>query len=108
MEKRENNSGSILERINPYSIIRDVVRNLWAIALGAIAVGLIMNMVMHSRVENSYSTSATFVVTSRTSGNYAYNNLTAASTVATSLTNVLNSSLLRTNVCMWEFVSDIL
>lgn len=98
MEKKEA-SGSILDRINPYSILRDVVRNLWAIALGAIAVGLIMNMVMHTRVENSYSTRATFVVTSKTSGNYAYNNLTAASTVASSLSNVLNSSLLRTKVC---------
>lgn len=98
MEKRES-SASILDRINPYSIIRDVVRNLWAIALGAIAVGLIMNMYMHTKVENSYSTRATFVVMSRTSGNYAYNNLTAASSVASSLSNVLNSKLLRTKVC---------
>ena len=98
MEKKEQPS-SILDRINPYSLLRDVLRNLWAIVLGAVAVGLIMNMYMHSKVENSYSTRATFVVTSKTSGNYAYNNLTAASTVASSLSNVLNSNLLRTKVC---------
>lgn len=98
MEKKMN-SGSILDSINVYSIIRDVLRYAWAIVLGAAAVAMIVNMITHARIENTYSTKATFVITSRTSGNYAYNNLTAASTMATSCSNVLNSSLLRTKVC---------
>ena len=98
MEKKMN-PGSILDSINLYSMLRDVLRNLWAIILGAVAVAMIVNMITHVRIENTYSTKATFVVTSRTSGNYAYNNLNAASTMATSCSNVLNSSLLRKKVC---------
>ena len=90
---------SILDSINFYSILRDIVRSLWAIALGAIAVGMIANLIAHNRLESTYSTKATFVITSRTSGNYAYNNLNAAATMAESSTNVLNSSLLRRKVC---------
>ena len=91
--------GSILENINVYSILRDLIKSLWAIVLGAAAVAMIVNMITHVRMESTYSTNATFVITSRTSGNYAYNNLTAASTMATSCSNVLNSNLLRTKVC---------
>ena len=90
---------SILDRIDVYSILRDVLRNLWAILLGAAAIALIINMVIHARVENTYSTKATFVVTSKTSGNYAYNNLSAASTMANSFSNILNSNLLKKKVC---------
>ena len=97
MEKKEQSS--ILESINVYSILRDLLRNSWAILLGAIAVGMIVNLITHSKIENTYSTKATFVVTSRTSGNYAYNNLAAASTMAESVSNVLNSSLLKKKVC---------
>lgn len=95
----KNNETSILDTINVYSILRDVAKNLWVIILGAAAVAMIVNMFAHVRRENTYSTKATFVITSRTSGNYAYNNLSAASTVAESCTNVLNSRLLKTKVC---------
>jgi capsular exopolysaccharide synthesis family protein len=95
----KTNYGSILDSINFYSILRDVARSLWAIALGAIAVAMIANLFAHRKMESTYSTKATFVITSRTSGNYAYNNLNAAATMAESSTNVLNSSLLRRKVC---------
>ena len=98
MESKANN-GSILDKINVYSILRDIFRSLWAIALGAAAVAMIANLYAHTKMESTYSTKATLVITSRTSGNYAYNNLNAASTMATSCSNVLNSSLLRRKVC---------
>ena len=97
--KEKLKEGSILENINTYSILRDLLRSLWAILLGAAAVAMIVNMITHMRMESTYSTNATFVITSRTSGNYAINNLNAASTMATSCSNVLNSNLLRTKVC---------
>ncbi len=90
---------SIIEGINLYSIVRDVIRNLWAIVLGAIAVAMLVNTYTHSKIDNTYTTKALFVVTSRTSGNYAYSNLNAATTAATSYSNILNSSLLKKKVC---------
>ena len=81
-----------LDRIDTYSILRDVMRNLLVILLGALAVGLIVNMRVRSDFQSTYSTKTTFVVTSRTSSNYAYSNLSAASSMANSFSNILNSS----------------
>lgn len=88
-----------LDRIDAYSVLRDVLRNLLVILLGAIAVGLIVNMRVRADFQSTYSTKTTFVVTSRTSSNYAYSNLSAASSMASSFSNILNSSLLRKKVC---------
>ena len=98
MESKQETS-TLLEKLDLYSIIRDVLRNLWVIALGAIAVGLIVNMSVRSKIQSTYSTKAMFVVTSRTSGNSTYSNLSAASTMATSFSNILNSNLLKKKVC---------
>ena len=88
-----------LDQIDVYSVFRDVLRNLWVILLGAIAVGMIVNMNVRADFQSTYSTKTTFVVTSRTSSNYAYSNLSAASTMASSFSNILNSSLLKKKVC---------
>ncbi len=99
MNENRQDYSSLLEKLDLYSILRDIVRNLWAIVLGAIAVAMIVNMSVRADFRNSYSTSATFVVTSKTSSNYAYSNLSAASTMANSFTNILNSNLMKKKVC---------
>ena len=86
---------SALEHIDLYSMLRDVLRNLWAIVIGALAVALIVNMSVKSDFQSTYSTKTTFVVTSRTSSNYTYSNLSAASSMASSFSNILNSRLLQ-------------
>lgn len=98
MENQQNTS-SLLEALDFYSILRDVVRNLWVIVLGAVAVGLIVNYHARTEFKSTYSTTTTFVVTSKTGGNYTYNNLQAASTMAESFSNILNSNLLKKKVC---------
>ena len=99
-EKRpEIELSSLIERLDLYSILRDVLRNLWAILLGAIAVALIVNMTVRADFRSTYSTTATFVVTSKTSSNHAYSNLNAATTMASSCSNILNSNLLKKKVC---------
>ena len=95
----QQNQASLLEQLDLYSIFRDVLRNLWVIVLGAIAVGLIVNYHARTEFKNTYSATATFVVTSKTGGNYTYNNLQAASTMAESFSNILNSNLLKKKVC---------
>ena len=99
MNENKQDLTSLLERVDLYSILRDTLRNLWAILLGAVAVAMIVNMTVRAEFRNTYSTTATFVVTSKTSSNYAYSNLSAASTMAKSFTNILNSNLLKKKVC---------
>ncbi len=97
----ENNQdwSGLLDKVDLYSIVRDTLRNLWAILLGAIAVAMIVNMMVRADFRSTYSTTATFVVTSKTSSNNAYSNLSAASTMTKSFTNILNSNLLKKKVC---------
>lgn len=99
MNENKSNVSSVLEAVDLYSIFRDTLRNLWIILLGAIAVGLIVNMSVRSDYKSTYSTSATFVVTSKTSSNNTYSNLSAASNMANSFSNILNSRLLKKKVC---------
>ena len=48
-----------------YSLITDTVKNLWAVLLGAIAAVLIVDLLTTVGTAKTYSTKATFVVTSR-------------------------------------------
>ena len=99
MNENKQDFSQLLEKVDLYSIIRDTLRNIWAVLLGAIAVAMIVNMVARADFRNTYSTTATFVVTSKTSSNYAYSNLSAASSMAKSFSNILNSNLLKKKVC---------
>ena len=99
MNENNANVSSILEELDLYSMLRDAVRNLWVIILGAIAVAMIVSMSVRADFRSTYSTTATFVVTSKTSSNHAYSNLSAASSMANSFTNILNSNLLKKKVC---------
>ena len=98
MEKKTG-LAALSEQIDLYSLIRDVVRNIAFILLAALAAAMIADIVVRDNYQNSYSTTATFVVTSKNSSNFAFSNLTAASAMADSYSNILNSSLLRKKVC---------
>jgi len=98
MEKKQNTS-SILEQMDLYSIIRDVIRNLWVILLAALAVGLIVYMSIHAKSQTTYTTKATFVVTARTSGNYTSTNLSTSTGLAENIASLLNSNLMKKMVC---------
>ena len=98
MNENRQDLSSLFDEIDLYSILRDVLRNLWVILLGAIAVGMIVNMSVRSDYQSTYSTTATFVVTSKNYSNYAYSNLNAANTMADSFSNILNSNLMRKKV----------
>ena len=82
-----------------YSLCTDVLKSLWAILLGAIAVVLIMDLLSTYGTQKSYSTKATFVVTSRGYSANVYSNLSAAQSMATTFTNILNSDILKKEVC---------
>ena len=90
---------SRLQNIDYYCVFRDVMRNLFYIILGAIACCMVATVISTEQYNASYTTSATFVVSTKGSSNYAYSNLSAASTSATTFSNILNSSIMQQMVC---------
>ena len=85
--------------LNLHSLLSDLAKSLWAILLGAIAVTLAADLYMTTFTEKTYTTKATFVVTSKSYSSYTYNNLSAAQTMADTLQNILNSDILKKEVC---------
>lgn len=99
MNENNRNFTTILDKLDLYSMIRDALRNLWIIVLGALAAAMIVSMSVRADFQSTYSTTATFVVTSKTSSNMAMSNLSSASTMANSFKNLLNSNLVKKKVC---------
>ncbi len=99
MEEEKTGLASLIEQIDLFSMIRDLAKNIAFILLGALAVTMITDMIVRNNYQNAYSTTATMVVTSKNSSQYAFSSLTAASNMADSYSNILNSSLLRKKVC---------
>ena len=106
MEEKNGNSMQ-LQDLDAFSLVRDLIRNLWAILIGALAVAMLVNVYYSFTYERTYTTTATFVVTSKSSGNYVYKNLSSAQTMADTLSNILNSSVLKTEVCRDLGVSEL-
>lgn len=89
----------LFANVEPFSLITDVLRSLWAIFLGSLAAAMIVMMVVSSKALVTYSSEATFAVMSKRTTGYAYNNLSAARSVATSFTSILNSDVMKKMVC---------
>ncbi len=98
-ESRNEVSSAIVENIDSYSILRDMLRNLWVAVLGAAAVAMIVNIVVSANYESTYTTTATFVVSSQNADTNVYGNLNAAQTMAENFSNILNSDILKKKVC---------
>ncbi len=98
-ETKRSTTYVAVENVNLYSILSDVVKNLWVILLGTLAVGMVVNLMASAGYEKTYTTSATFVVSTRSSSTSVYNNLSAAQTMASNFSNILNSDVLKKQVC---------
>ncbi len=99
MSEKKNNNTELFGNIEPFSLITDILRSLGAIILGSLAAAMIMAMIVNSKTVITYSSSATFAVMQKRTTGYAYNNLSAARTVASSFTNILNSDIMKKMVC---------
>lgn len=93
-------TSAIVENIDPYSMLMDVLKNLWVVLLGALAVAMIVNMISRANYESTYTTNTTFVVSSQNANSSTYSNLNAAQSMANSFTNILNSDILKKKVCL--------
>lgn len=80
-------------------IIRDILKDWWLIIIVGFTTAMCAYMVANVVHKPAYETSTTFVVTSK--GSYdTYANLSAAITVADSLTNIFASNVLKKKVVM--------
>lgn len=96
----ENNEVLELEemKLEPFTLIHDVLINWWVILLGAIGAALLASVIVSVRYEPQYTTSATFAVASREDSN-AYNNWSATYEMAGTLESILKSNSMRKIIC---------
>ncbi len=80
--------------IDFFDILRDLLKDWWMILFLGLAAAMCTYIVSDLIYKPSYSCNATFAVTSKGANN-TYDNLTAANTVATSLTNIFASDIIR-------------
>lgn len=99
MSEKKDNTAELFSNIEPYSLMTDILRSLWAIVLGSAAAAMIVMMLVNSKALVTYTSNATFAVMSKRTTGYAYNNLSAARSVATSFTSILNSDVMKKMVC---------
>lgn len=93
-----NSSRFSFANIDGYSLVMDILHNLWAAVLGALALSLALYMFNSTRHVDKYTCSATFAVMSKRSSNYIYQNLNAAESMAQTFTGVLQSDVLKERV----------
>ena len=95
------------------SIIRDVFRQWWAILLFSIAIALLADVGVNAFYKPVYTTSATFVVTTRGTNTSIYQNIASASDTAERFRTVLQSSILQRtiakdlNVSKYDATTDV-
>lgn len=81
--------------IDIVSIIRDVLRQWWAIALFALSISLLATTVAKYQYKPVYTTSATFIVNTIGSNTSTYSNIASANATAAKFQTVLESSVFQ-------------
>lgn len=97
MEKNDNLEWNGIQ-IEPFTLIYDILRNLWAILLGAIGAAMLMSIITMEQYEPRYTTSATFVVSTKENSN-AYNNWAVTSEMAKTMQIILRSNTMNSIIC---------
>ena len=90
----EKNRGLQWSHIEPYCLVRTLLRQLWMLLLAAAACAMAAWIVLSCFVTRQYTSSTTFAVTARASTLY-YTNITAAADMAASYSQLLQSRVLR-------------
>lgn len=100
MQENKENQVEQAELIsfNPYIIFLDVLKRWYLIVVAALLAGMISYTASDLLYVPVYSTTTTFVVSVQGSSTTVYQNLSAASNLATVFSEVLNSSLLRSAI----------
>lgn len=105
-QKDFNTSQKTILDFDPIVLVRDVLKR-WILILTAVVIAGVSAFIVTDRsYRPTYRTSATLVVNKRSSATTVYANLQSATTLASVLTNLLNSSVLQ-DVVLEELGSDI-
>lgn len=80
------------------SIVTDVFKSLWIIAITAITVAAITFVAVTEFYTPVYQSTITYVVTSTSASKTVYSNITKANDLATAFSNVLNSAVMKAKV----------
>ncbi len=85
-------------RIEPFTLIHDVLVNWWVILLAAIAAAIFAYVGVSAIYEPDYTTSATFAVSSRVNVG-SYSNLSSANQMAETFQKIVESSAMNRILC---------
>ena len=97
MSNLNHNSQEDELQIDLLDIARNLLKDLWVIIIFGLTVAMVTYVTTNILYKPKYSTKATFVVTSKGQDD-TFQNLEAASTVATSLTKIFDSNVLKKKV----------
>ena len=99
MEQKQTTAKSVWAQVEPYCVLRRIWHNLWMVLLCAGLFALLAYIGSSLMVHPSYSCSATFVVTPKTSSsNYSSGASAVTTSTAEQFASLLNSSTLVTRV----------
>lgn len=108
MNESEKKSGIHIE---PHSILRDIVKNLWVIVLAALIGFMSVSIWNDSVYTPMYTSTATLLVNLRNSATYSYTNLSSSSEMAEIFTEVFVQPTMKTyaadHLGMDRFVGSI-
>ena len=85
-------------QIEPFTLVCDILKNLWVIILGAIGAAMLVSVVKMEQYVPRYTTSATFVVSNRANAS-ASGNWAAASEMAQTMRIILRSNAMNAILC---------
>ena len=93
-------------KIEPFTLIHDILVNWWVILLGALAAAMLTFIVLNVRYVPQYTTSTTFVVSYRNT-TASYSSLGSANSAATAFQKVIESSAMQDILCEKLGVDEI-
>ena len=104
----EKTTGQTLEnyKIEPFTLIHDILVNWWVILIGALAAAMLTQVVVSIRYVPQYTTSATFIVSARNTS-ASYSSLGTANSMATSFQKVIESNAMQEILCEKLGVDEI-
>lgn len=104
----ENTTGQTLDnyKIEPFTLIHDILINWWAILLGAVSAALLAYVLLNLRYVPQYTSSATFVVSARNTS-ASYSTLSSANTTATTFQKIVESNTMQDVLCEKLGVDEI-
>lgn len=81
-------------KIEPFTLVHDILMNWWVILLGAAAAALLSYVIVSARYVPQYSSSATFAISARGNAN-AMSNLSSANEMAKTFEKILQSNVMK-------------